>query len=497
MNIGNSLQTKMSIVLLTSILSIMITSGIVLYYIQRFELQKEIVNDSKLSFRRLTNSLKEPLWNMDYKETKNIASIEMENHDVLSILVYNDKKERILGYSKDEYFNIIEVSEPPSNHKFLFYEDVITKEGQDIGYLKIYFTDIFLKRSLQILILKLIIQTIILTIISLVVIYFALNVQIINPVILMNRTVGEFANKRFDARIEVKTKDELGSLSENFNNMAKTIQDYSERMEELVAVRTEELRVANDDLLKANDQMKKELQMAQKIQKAIIPKTFPLVNEFEFSGMYIPMDSLGGDYYDVIKISNTKIGMLIADVCGHGVPAALITTMAKVSFASAARENKSAGEIVDQVNGELYKIIGNMEYLTAFFCIVDIEEETIEYTNAGHPSVFIVKKEGNIIELGQNAPIIGFLNDIKFTSDREKLEDGDRIVLYTDGVTEAMNKDGILFDVGRLKKILTSGKDIKISELLEHITKEINHFTEDSEINDDVTMLVGDYFKKR
>ncbi|HQJ05854.1 MAG TPA: HAMP domain-containing protein, partial [Spirochaetota bacterium] len=256
MNIGNSLQTKMSIVLLTSILSIMITSGIVLYYIQRFELQKEIVNDSKLSFRRLTNSLKEPLWNMDYKETKNIASIEMENHDVLSILVYNDKKKRILGYSKDEYFNIIEVSEPPSNHKFLFYEDVITKEGQDIGYLKIYFTDIFLKRSLQILILKLIIQTIILTIISLVVIYFALNVQIINPVILMNRTVGEFANKRFDARIEVKTKDELGSLSENFNNMAKTIQDYSERMEELVAVRTEELRVANDDLLKANDQMK-------------------------------------------------------------------------------------------------------------------------------------------------------------------------------------------------------------------------------------------------
>jgi len=475
----------------------MVASGILMYYVESKRLLAEITRNSKLTFKRLTNSLKEPLWNMDYKEVNNISLTEMENHDVLTIIVYNDKGKLIAGNTKDENFRIINYENTPVKKDFISYETDIVKEGVKAGSLKIYFTDSFLKNSLSFLVLKLFIQTIALAFIIILVTYIAINIQIIAPVITLNRTVGQFANKEFDARMEIKSDDEIGSLSENFNSMAKTIQEYSENMEEIVAQRTEELKAANLELLETNDQMKKELKMAQKIQEAIIPKTFPAVDKFSFSGMYIPMDSLGGDYYDVIKISENKIGMLIVDVCGHGVPAALITTMAKVSFGSNSKEDRTTGEIVKIVNDDLFNIIGNMEYLTAFFCIIDSKRGVIEYTNAGHPSTIIIKKSGEIVELEQNSPVIGFVKDVEFQTGQHVIEDGDRIVLYTDGVTEAKNSLGDLFDIERFKNILLSNRDFDTKNLLEKISKEINRFTENSVIRDDVTILIGDFFNKK
>lgn len=497
MSLGKSLQIKMSIILLVSILSIMVASGILMYYVESKRLLAEITRNSKLTFKRLTNSLKEPLWNMDYKEVNNISLTEMENHDVLTIIICNDKGEKIAGNTKDENFRIVSYENTPVKKDFISYETDIVKEGLKVGSLKIYFTDRFLKNSLSFLVLKLFIQTVALAFIIILVTYIAINIQIINPVISLNRTVGQFANKEFDARMEIKSDDEIGSLSENFNSMAKTIQEYSENMEEIVARRTEELKAANLELLETNNQMKKELKMAQKIQEAIIPKTFPAVDKFSFSGMYIPMDSLGGDYYDVIKISENKIGMLIVDVCGHGVPAALITTMAKVSFGSNSKEDRTTGEIVKIVNDDLFNIIGNMEYLTAFFCIIDSKRGVIEYTNAGHPSAIIIKKSGEIVELEQNSPVIGFVKDVEFETGKHVIEDGDRIALYTDGVTEAKNSLGDLFDVERFKNILLSNREFDTKKLLENISKEINKFTENSVIRDDITILIGDFFNKK
>jgi len=492
---AKSIQIKISIVLLVSILSIMIVSGLILYYFESKKLLQELTANSKLTYKRLTNSLREPLWNMDYKEVGHIVMTEMENHDVFLILVFNDKNQRISSLMKDINFDIVKYDDTLIDKKFLYYESEIVKDDIKIGFLQISFTDHFLKRSLGILIFRLLIQTIVLTIITIIIVYIAISRQIIHPIIQLNRTVGRFADKDFDARIEINSDDEIGSLSANFNNMAETIQEYSESMEELVAKRTEELKEANDELLEANQQMKKELKMAQKIQQAIIPKTFPDIQEFCFSGMYIPMESLGGDYYDVIKISENKIGMLIVDVCGHGVPAALITTMAKVSFSSNAKSDRKTGEIVKIVNDELFNIIGNMEYLTAFFCIIDTEKGIIEYTNAGHPSTMIIKKNGGMIELNQNSPVIGFLNNVKFETNVEKIDDGDRIVLYTDGVTEAKNETGDLYDFERFRDILLANINLSNKELIETISKEINSFTGNTEISDDVTILIGDFSK--
>jgi len=475
----------------------MIITGIILYYFESRRLYDELSFNSKLAFKRLINSLKEPLWNIDYKEVTNIVLIEMENEDVLGIEVFNEKNEKIAAFIKDKDFNIIKFNQEKLKKVFLYYENDIIKDEIKIGFLRIYFTDYFLKKAQKNIIAKLIFQTLFLSLITIITIYIAINRQIIDPIIQLNRTVGKFTDKDFKARIEIKSNDEIGSLANNFNNMADTIQKYSETMEELVAQRTEQLRISNQELKEANEQMKKELLMAQKIQEALIPKIFPDIKNFSFSGMYIPMESLGGDYYDVIKISENKIGMLIVDVCGHGVPAALITAMAKVSFGTNIKENKNTSEIIKKVNEDLYNIIGKMEYLTAFFCIIDTQQNIITYTNAGHPSAFIIRKEGDILELSQNSTVIGFLNNVTFIADEQKIEDGDKIVLYTDGVIEAKNKKDELFDIKRLKDILFKNKKLDSKNLIRVISNELMNFTEGRNLNDDITILIADFFKKQ
>ena len=473
----------------------MITSGFLMYYFESKKLMSEIKNNSELSFRRLTNTLKEPLWNMDYKEAEYLIKTEMEGHDVLSIIVYNESDKKIFGFIKNSEWKIENYDGDSVNNYFLFYENEMIKDSFKIGYLKIYFTDHYLKISLQYLVLKLIIQTLALTILTLTIIYFTVNKFIISPVIMLNRTVGLFANKDFKARINIKSEDEIGSLSNNFNNMAQTIEEYSENLEYLVDVRTKELNIANAELLETNNQMKKELKMAQRIQEAIIPKAFPSMENVDFCGMYIPMESLGGDYYDVFKISENKIGMVIADVCGHGVPAALITTMAKVSFNSNSRDDRTTKDIVHNVNNELFNIIGNMEYLTAFFCIIDTDKKTLQYTNAGHPEILIIRKNGEIIKLNQNGPVIGFLKDLEFECETVEIIEGDRIVLYTDGVIEARNDDNELFDIDRFRSILLNNINQKSVDLIKTISNEITNFIGDQKLNDDVTILIGDFSK--
>ena len=319
---GKSIQIKISIILLISILIIMAITGVTLYIFESKKLLLDLTSNFELTHKRLINSLREPLWNIDYKEVKNIISIEMKNHDVSAIVILNDQNDKITGFMKNNSFDIINYDDSDIKKSYLYFESDISKDDMKIGSLRLAFTDLFLKRSLIILIFRLIVQTVILTLVTIGVLYIAISRQIISPIIILNRSVGQFAEKDFSTRIDIKSDDEFGSLSKNFNDMAQTIQEYSESMEHLVAKRTEELKIANDELLKTNEQMKKELKMAQKIQLAIIPKTFPNVEDFQFSGMYIPMESLGGDYYDVIKISDTKTGMLIVDVC-EAVPACI------------------------------------------------------------------------------------------------------------------------------------------------------------------------------
>ncbi|OHD18892.1 MAG: hypothetical protein A2086_12980 [Spirochaetes bacterium GWD1_27_9] len=494
----NSISAKISFITILVVIIITGITGVLQYYSESKKSKEGLTNSANLTLKRLANNLREPVWNIEETSLKTVVQLEVKGDNVLAIAVYLDTEEnfhygeikkennKTTSFKNSEQFNT-------QLDKYYFkLVGKIEKENQVIGFVSVYYTDKFLRMSLLQITIKNILQTIALSIILVLSLYMTMSNIIIRPIIMLNRVVGRFSDKEFDVRADVMSADEIGNLSENFNNMAVTIQHYSEHLEELVAKRTEELNKANKELLIANEQMKKELQMAQRIQEAMIPKIFPLIEQITLDGMYVPMDALGGDYYDVFKITDKKLGMVIADVCGHGVPAALITTMAKVSFTNNSKNEKDSGDVVRSVNDELFSVIGNMEYLTAFYAILDVEKGTIQYTNAGHNDIFIIKKNGTFVALKQNAPIIGFCKNIEYESSIEQIDIGDRIVLYTDGIPELRDSDAKFYGQERLVNILVENKEITAKEVIDKLFSDINNFKGAAFANDDMTILIAD-----
>ena len=257
--------------------------------------------------------------------------------------------------------------------------------------------------------------------------------------------------------------------------------------------RTAELEVANNDLQKAYDENKRELLMAQRIQATLIPKVFPENENFDFSGMYLPMEALGGDLYDAHKISETKMGVMILDVCGHGVPAALITTMAKISFNSNSKIFSTSSEIMANVNEEMCDAIqGSGDYFTAFYCIIDIEKNTIEYTNAAHNEVYLLRTDGSITDLTSTGPVVGVVKSVEYQNEMVPIHKGDRLILYTDGVVEARDKARTLYDTQRFQEAIFKNKEKSPKEFVSYLYNDILSFKEDTPHDDDIALLVVD-----
>ena len=260
---------------------------------------------------------------------------------------------------------------------------------------------------------------------------------------------------------------------------------------------TLEKTILHEELKRAYDENKKELLMARKIQQSLIPKSFPLFAALNMRGLYMPMDALGGDLYDVYKISDTKLGVVILDVCGHGIPAALITTMAKISFNNYSKDNLSTSQILENVNRELQDIMGSAgesDYFTAFYCIIDSENKTIQYTNAGHNDIYIVRNKVEILKLKVNSSFVGLMKGIKFISDTVKLNDGDRIILYTDGIVEAKDNENNLYGEKRFINLILENSELTVDRLIDKISDDLNLFTGVKLADDDKALLIADVY---
>lgn len=491
-----SLSIKIIVILIICILSIMTLSSILFYTLETSVNKKNVIENCLLTSKRLANNLVEPLWNFDKESVDKIVDMESRNKDVLAIFLYNDFDELLLlkhKYKKEIVTYTVETDIKLAN-SFFNCEDKIIKNGIEIGRVKVHFSDYFLKQSRNLLLSRIIFQLLVISLTIIAVVYITFNRIIIIPIKMLNNVVEDFSNKDFKVRATINGEDELGNLSRNFNNMADALQKYNDNLEELVKDRTNDLYKANNNLTIMNNQMKNELTMAQRIQEAMIPKAFPHDKLFSMNGVYIPMDSLGGDYYDVYNIGSNKIGIVIADVCGHGVPAALITTMAKISFRNhSMKENISTGDTLNLVNRELFEVIGNIEYLTAFFCIIDIEKNILEWTNAGHPDIFLIRnKDKNIVEMKPNATIIGFAKNIKFASSVMDIQVGDRLILYTDGIIETKNDIEELYGKKNLVAQLTKYSNYGSKELVAKIIEDVDKFRGSNNADDDITLLIID-----
>ena len=315
-----------------------------------------------------------------------------------------------------------------------------------------------------------------------------------NPIKELNIATRKICNG--DYSILLTTEEFFGEfidLSDSFNHMVGTISNYRENMEKLVKNRTEELNKNVEQLTEANEQNRRELAMAQRIQSSLVPKVFPETRLLQFSSKYMPMEALGGDLYDVYQISDKVFSVMILDVCGHGVPAALITTMAKISFNTNTKKSKDPSEVVFNVNNELYDSInGNGDYFTAFYGVIDMEKGMLYYSNAGHNTIFLAHADGTMDQLENNGPVVGVVKDLEFPSVGHLLKNGDRLVLYTDGVIEARDEQAALYGEERLMDIISKNMNSEVKDFTEHVFTDLQAFCGNSPRCDDIALFAVD-----
>ncbi|MCB1178102.1 MAG: SpoIIE family protein phosphatase [Leptospiraceae bacterium] len=283
---------------------------------------------------------------------------------------------------------------------------------------------------------------------------------------------------------------EFINVSLGINSAAKKIKDYQERLEEKVKKRTHELNSAIEQLKKKDEILETELMFAADIQKGIIPEAITPWNGIKFTGYYSPMGKVSGDYYDVFYFPS-HIFVLMADVSGHGVPAALITMAAKQAFTSIIEENLSPAEIYRKVNTILVEQIKTSDYLTAFLLKID-HRNRVTYGNAAHPkAIHYIASKNEFKLLDSEGMFIGSFIEANesYENIATKLSGGDRIFLYTDGVPEHKNLKGEEFGMDRFLGLLKENKEKSLTEQVEIVIKELHSFIGKAPIRDDISII--------
>jgi len=292
--------------------------------------------------------------------------------------------------------------------------------------------------------------------------------------------------------LTIKSLDrEFINVARGINKASTTILDYQKNLENKVKKRTFELQSANNLLKEKDDIIQRELDFASEIQNGMIPETIPEWNGLHFAVYTKAMEKVSGDYYDIFHLQGNRLGILMADVSGHGIPAALITTMAKISFTTAGSKSHSPSAIFTEVNEQLTKTITTQEYLTAFFISID-EEHRFSYANAAHLYTKIIRKNNQIEELDSDGLFIGALVDtgIPYEEKTNQLYSGDRFVLYTDGITERQNENEKFYGGERFNKMLLENSHLSVNDLVDVIIKDVEKFADGSRSTDDVSLMI-------
>lgn len=303
------------------------------------------------------------------------------------------------------------------------------------------------------------------------------------PLERLTNTVHQVAGGDYTVRPPLTSSGEIRDLTETFSNMLDQIEDYSTRMEDLVRART-------DTLTRTNAVMVKERKLAQKIQDAIVPQSFPQDGPLRVAAAYLPMEDLGGDFFDVFQRGPGQWSVVIADVSGHGVPAALVTTMVKISLGLHGRESTSPSQVLEEVNRELCAAIGDIKrYATMLLVHLDLNKGTLEFCSAGHNELVVVRASADREVFGPNSGIVGMRTDEVFLTTVIPFAPGDSLVLFTDGLIEARGKDHGEFGFPRLLGLIDRhaphGPDVLVAALKE----EVLEFVEGRSRQDDIAVV--------
>jgi phosphoserine phosphatase RsbU/P len=248
---------------------------------------------------------------------------------------------------------------------------------------------------------------------------------------------------------------------------------------------------------KRHDQLillEQELQAAWKIQESILPESIPSVPNLTMETCYIPMQQIGGDFFDFHLIDDKHLGVIVADVCGHGIPAALISAMVKMAFLQQRPIAAEPKQLVQNLNRLLINRHSN-SFVTVGYSWIDLDQQQLVYVNAGHPDLIILNRmTGAFNTYRPRGTFIGFLPDLKFEVQTIPLKPGDRLIMYTDCLFETQSPSGEFFGDERFYALIQEGKDLSPNELKNHILQTLRSwYGKSTSFEDDLTLVIMDW----
>ncbi len=285
--------------------------------------------------------------------------------------------------------------------------------------------------------------------------------------------------------------DFMGDFSKAFNSMTQQLREAFAKIEG-----------QKQDLLRANQRMKQDLDAAARVQRTLLPEGFPAIPGWNFAWTYRPCDELGGDALNIVRINEEVIALYLLDVSGHGVPAALLSVTATrslhpraggaASLVAGPGENPDAVEpakVASTLNA-LYPMESNGDhYFTMIYGLLDVRARRLRFTLAGHPAPILVR-EGRPPELlDATGNAIGMFDDAEFSDSVIELHSGDRLYLYSDGLTEEMNADKEQFGEERLLSAVADGQTLGLQAAVEFLVEKVVAWRGEAHLKDDVSIL--------
>ena len=278
--------------------------------------------------------------------------------------------------------------------------------------------------------------------------------------------------------VDVRSNEEFASLSDDINSTVDTLKKY---------------------IAEAAARIDKELEFARSIQSSSLPSVFPPFpkeDSFDIFAQMYTAKEVGGDFYDFYMLNDHQVAFVVADVSGKGIPAAMFMMRAKTSIKDLAEGGLDAGSIFSKANNSLCENNEAGMFVTAWIGILDLRTGIVKFANAGHNPPLVKKANGEFVYMKSRAGLVlAGMEDIPYREQEMQLEPGDRIFLYTDGVTEANDIDGKLYGEDRLENFINSVKEENAETVLNAIKGDIDLFAAEAPQFDDITMLMLDFKK--
>lgn len=295
----------------------------------------------------------------------------------------------------------------------------------------------------------------------------------------------------------LEIKRDVSSLHNTRIRLEEQKQQLEFRSQEL-AVKNRALTAARNELLGNLDEKNQELEMAREMQMSLLPEHPPVANGAKFWVHYDPVQKVGGDIYDFLELGDHRIGIFLGDVAGHGIAAAFVAALARMSLYNNIRRSDNPRFLFRAMNQDLRTQLKTGKYLTALFGVLDLKSNEFTYVRASHPPALVLRTDGSLEKLDSKGMLLGILPDPSYTQQTIRLEPGDRLFLFTDGCFEQAGTDGPRVSYATFTRLMGEYGNIPIESIHGAVALQMRHLLDGQEsLDDDKTFMAIEINKPR